>query len=484
MGFSNGFGNKAGKNTANALFNLLGIDFSDRKRVDLEVRKHEAASEKIKIQQKEMLNLIDAAVLDNVDSVATISFSNDPETLCDQISELVVQLETNGWGDTSDGEAGKENKVRNKYTDAVLSKVKAGVKKLERIDPTNPYIDDFQTAMRKSRWRKFFGKYKTWLIFFGVLLMICFMGLIVDTEFRKAVLPILIPLCVAIIAFVVWIKIKRNKARKLRAEARSAMLNNTKAQPAQTMNEIPQMMNFSGTESPKRRNTVPETTSNIEDHIKKIEEKYYILWGKYGHLNEIMNRGFAACKINKQSDILIVGFNPSYPPNSPRGNHFYPFPDTKTGFWGRVNDMLIADKINLKPRATYIDMFAFRESDQNVALNQIVCNNETFDYVVEQVTLIQECIENVIKPRFIVIKNKAAWAFWGKEIQFTWMGYDFKHIEDTPYGELCVIEGFRNDNDRINKHLTSSALSGTYVLFTTHTAQSYPTPSFIEQYID
>ena len=124
MGFSNGFGNKAGKNTANALFNFLGIDFSDRKRVDLEVRKHETASEKVKIQQKEMLNLIDAAVLDNVDSVATISFSNDPETLCDQISELVVQLEVNGWGDTSDNETGKENKVRNKYTDAVLSKVK------------------------------------------------------------------------------------------------------------------------------------------------------------------------------------------------------------------------------------------------------------------------------------------------------------------------------------------------------------------------
>lgn len=317
----------------------------------------------------------------------------------------------------------------------------------------------------------------------GIFTIFPIIGLIVDAEFRKDVLPILIPLCVAIIAFVIWMKIKRNKARKLRAEARCALMNNDKAQPSQTITEAPQVMNFAASESPKQRNTVPETTSNIEDRIKKIEEKYYILWGKYGHLNEIMNRGFAACKINRQSDILIVGFNPSYPPNSPKGNHFYPFPDSMNGFWGRVNGMLVSDNVNLKPRAAYLDMFAFRETDQNTGLNQIVCNSESFDYVVDQVSLIQDCIENIIKPRFIIIKNKAAWAFWGKEIQYTWMGYDFKHIEDTPYGELCVIEGFRNDNDRINKHLTSTALLGTYVLFTTHTAQVYPTPSFIEKYI-
>ena len=127
MGFKQGFGDKAGKNTANALFNLFGIDFSDRRRVSVDIsesRKVKAQAQadlieaRAAVARKNQLNAIDKAVLDNIDKVIAVQFSNDPQELCSTLQDLTVQLEANTWHTEDDDEA----KIRNKFTSAVLSK--------------------------------------------------------------------------------------------------------------------------------------------------------------------------------------------------------------------------------------------------------------------------------------------------------------------------------------------------------------------------
>ena len=121
MGFKHGFGDRAGRNTANALFNLLGIDFSDRRRISIDnSRKVKAEARanldytRAEIEHQNQLNSLDAAVLDNVDKVVALSFSMEPSKLCSELCMLKVQLETNSWGAVIDD----EQKIRNKYTNA------------------------------------------------------------------------------------------------------------------------------------------------------------------------------------------------------------------------------------------------------------------------------------------------------------------------------------------------------------------------------
>lgn len=472
MGFKQGFGDKAGKNTANALFNLFGIDFSDRRRVSVDIsesRKVKAQAQadlieaRAAVARKNQLNAIDKAVLDNIDKVIAVQFSNDPQELCSTLQDLTVQLEANTWHTEDDDEA----KIRNKFTSAVLSKLKMGVRVLESIDPYNPQIDYFSAIIRKANRRKVWSKLWIALVFvvvFGT------MGIWAVAEENPGFMPkfwlILGFVVVAIIAILVGVSIHRAKVKKNRILAYQAQKGTpqvSEAAPAPVVDV-------------EKEEVKPAKPS--VDPIAELKSRYDALWGKYSGVNEIMGRGYSAEMTISQKDILIIGFNPSFD-NKP-GNVLYPLPPETKGYWGSVNKMLLSATTNLRSNAEYIDLFAFRETHQPVGTKEVIQNSALFPYVVEQVSLTQEIIENTIKPKVIVIKNKEAWAFFGKMPQFTWMGYNFEHIDDTPHGELCRIRGFRPDKDRINPHIVKSSIDGAYVLFTTHTAvDTYPTPEYL-----
>ena len=478
MGFGKSFGNKAGKNTANALFNMLGIDFSDRKRIsiDREESRRIKAEAEAEIARKNELNLIDQAVLGNVDMVIDTHFSNDPEALCSEINDLIVQLEANGWGSVTND----EKKIRNKYTDAVFSKIKSGVRLLERKDPLNPEIDYFNSVIRKARRRKFFGKNLVFVILF-ILLLPVILFVVGDLSRWKfeTVVTVIIIIIALYIALKIALAVIRNNKRKERLEAyqqrESGAGQTVVAKPSQKQGNVSVSKEIA-TESPK----VHTSQDNKEIAIDALRKKYDMLWSKYSGKSPIIDRGYSACITVSQRDILIIGFNPSE--GSITGSFLYPLPSENKGYWKDVNSMLVSPGLNLSSNAAYIDLFAFKESDQNTGIKNIIQNPLLFSYVVDQVSLTQELIENIIRPKIIIVKNKAAWAFLGKEVQFTWMGYDFEHIVDTPHGELCRIVGFRKEKDRINSSIKKSAIDGAYVLFTTHTAvDSYPTPEFLQQ---
>lgn len=192
-----------------------------------------------------------------------------------------------------------------------------------------------------------------------------------------------------------------------------------------------------------------------------------------------MGRGFAACYAEKQKDILIIGFNPHA--GITESNNIYLFPFSLYGYWGYVTKMIVSSGLNLMRNSQYLDLFAFRESNQEIAIKEVIQNPTLFPYVVEQVSLTQEFIETIVKPRVIVIKDKASWAFFGKLPQFTWMGYSFEPYLNTPYGEICKITGFSAKRDRVNKQFENTNIEGTYVLFLETTEDgAIPTPEFLE----
>ena len=131
--FSRGFWKRAGQNTADRLSNAVFGDkwarpykrVTDEARADAIRARAEAAERKAEAKAYEMetraeiaernqLNAIDAAVLQNVDKVIAMPFSENVNELVNQLNGLVTQLSINSFKKNTE-----EEKIRAKYTEAV-----------------------------------------------------------------------------------------------------------------------------------------------------------------------------------------------------------------------------------------------------------------------------------------------------------------------------------------------------------------------------
>lgn len=147
--------------------------------------------------------------------------------------------------------------------------------------------------------------------------------------------------------------------------------------------------------------------------------------------SEIINRGFVCSKI-KKAEVLFVGVNPSYISKSesyqydiekavkeyPR--HYSKFPK-------------LIEKTSFQNNWTYIDLFQFRETNQNMMLN-FIKNDPQF--LVSQLRLSHKIICE-INPKLIIVCNSRASDFFGfnkikdnNGWQNVWFGYDFKFDEN------------------------------------------------------
>ena len=139
--------------------------------------------------------------------------------------------------------------------------------------------------------------------------------------------------------------------------------------------------------------------------------------------------------------------------------------------------MLIDEQngINLMDRFDYLDMFHYKYKEQTVLKQKILKRAEGISFIADELNLTQHIIENVIKPKLILVMNKETHAYWGKlkENGLVWMGYDFEKIRDYGCGELSKITGLQDSNERIAPEITNenSSLKGTYVLFSKHINQ-------------
>ena len=201
---------------------------------------------------------------------------------------------------------------------------------------------------------------------------------------------------------------------------------------------------------------------------------------------QVKERGYGVNKEITAKDILIIGMNPAYHENeqgSQLWDYNFALQNNTDSYFSLIRKMLKNETIDLCPQATISDLFYFRETDQNFLQKHLL---NCIPFVVDQVNLTMHIIEDIVRPKLIIVKNKEAAAYYGKLYQekgLVWMGYQFQHIIDTPCGELCRIVGLIDSNQRIAPEFKQTNVRGTYVLFTKHLqymkSEDRPTPQFL-----
>jgi hypothetical protein len=219
------------------------------------------------------------------------------------------------------------------------------------------------------------------------------------------------------------------------------------------------------------------------------------IWKK--HMNDLPDwvekRGYCYAVNTEQKDLLITGINPSCRKNEEKAldKPDYNFKEIvdddnlKDIYWRKMQKMVYEPSlgIDLRARAAYLDIFYFRTTEQKDIKDELIRFEETNDwrnFAIAQLTLTRDTIENVIKPKLIVVANKESYAYWGRLDKYVWLGYTFDEIKETDYGKLCKITGFNPSPERIASGLTDTQLKGALVLFSEFPPAGQPSAAFLQ----
>ena len=139
--------------------------YTERERVRAQIEK----------QEQDDLNILDGAVLKNVDIVLQTPIPQDEAGLLNLMSIWAAQLVNANWNFDN-----KEGKIRSQYPDAVLEKFNQCLILMKHVAPTSPMAKHFEKVFKKAKKRRFLAKHKStfiFTIFFGVLAFIIILGL-------------------------------------------------------------------------------------------------------------------------------------------------------------------------------------------------------------------------------------------------------------------------------------------------------------------
>lgn len=214
-----------------------------------------------------------------------------------------------------------------------------------------------------------------------------------------------------------------------------------------------------------------------------IELRLNEIWKdeRFKNLPQIVHeRGFLFAQNNSQKDILITGINPSFRESDSKDSRFFDFnlvlsESRWDNYWGPVKKMVYdkSENIDLREHCAYLDILYFREKNQLFLKKELLLSNEGLHFVAAQINLSQHIIEEIIKPKVIVVKNKESHAYWGKYSQkgIYWMGYKLEALKKLYCGDLYKIVGLHNSNERIATEISKTNLENTIVLFSHHINQ-------------
>ena len=218
---------------------------------------------------------------------------------------------------------------------------------------------------------------------------------------------------------------------------------------------------------------------------------------------DLLKRNYAAPKHLEQADLLIVGINPAYDGHDLAAPLQYAtvretldnphLSEREKGYWKHVWNVVPEA---YRERFTYVDLFALRETNQE-RLTQFRYPSELC-FLAKHLLLTQQLIENVIRPKLIVVTDKAAWAYWGFLPEYSWMGYDCKVLREIKKNVILTeVQGLREDEFAIQHAVTppeehyarKDALKGTRILFAPYQGDRCPrdqrlTPDEIQQILE
>ncbi|MCQ2606250.1 MAG: hypothetical protein MJ204_06915 [Bacteroidales bacterium] len=421
------FGNMLG----NAIANATGLDQSEHRTY------HSAASEKraeaaqtradaranidnarARSIRQGNLNAIDAAVIRNIDAVIEMEYSDSPQEIVRQISDLLVQVEVNSFKAST-----KEEKVRTKYSLAVLSKIRQGIQLLEHKDPNNPQLNYLTWHYLCAQWRKIFTFRSTWkdtaaenkdfsvFLIWGGMMSFCIIPLILLSVFegfdKEEIIILIISIVVGLFLLKFIIlgaalgihKLKRNIISK-------RLLTEQQYYKSQESNVIP------SAEPVVSKVEVPEPTkpSAPSYHIVDLNENDFLdealrnIWKTYRSKGNkaIMSRKPMFASEAILGSVLYIGINPSFNPiddkvmpqtNSSSALYYgssYRDPMAPSYF---KNLEYFADQCGLP--YTQINLLYARENDRGLLLQS------NPDFIREQLELTYKLI-GMIKPKVIL----------------------------------------------------------------------------------
>lgn len=195
---------------------------------------------------------------------------------------------------------------------------------------------------------------------------------------------------------------------------------------------------------------------------EKVENKLKEIWAKYkgkfesDEVSCLIDRSYVYATPEK-ANVLVTGINPSFLKSEQNKPNTYTFDTADHPHYTRIRN--VTDCCF----PAYLDLFYFRNTEQSV-IAKIIKEKNGVEFLADQLTVTKETIE-WIQPKIIVVLNKGAWTFYGKNPTSVWMGYKFQKEKDMAGGELHQIVGFRESNEIIAPEIKETNLVGTYVYF-------------------
>ncbi|WP_272960752.1 hypothetical protein [Barnesiella viscericola] len=355
---------------------------------------------------------LDAVVLKNIDSVANIHIPDNKEDLVTLLSELSVQVEANRWHGSGTDEA----KIRNKFCDALLSKYKQCVQKLQFIDNTEPQLFYFESILKKAKRDRLWKCYSGWsILLISFILIPLLAGVLAMGLIRELIFFILV-----IWLFFFTLKtIRYRRLKKLRTpKPIRKNETDTTSEVKQAQNNSMETASHTVTMEPKRQSVSDDISTTIDlNDYDRIEQRLNFIWNKYRHRvdDRILERRPIFSAEGEQESILFVGINPSYTPDddntmitSKKGtallyNSLYKRPGAPLYFKELEK---IADRVGYP--YTHINLLYARENNREALLNT------NSDFIREQLELTYDTIRRLSPVAIVFFSEYCYQLIFGK----------------------------------------------------------------------
>lgn len=185
-------------------------------------------------------------------------------------------------------------------------------------------------------------------------------------------------------------------------------------------------------------------------------------------INEIVARQYVHYILHHDYPVLICGLNPSYRKTEDHKSYSFDFNDEKIKvdrYFSKFHKFVKGTPTN------YIDLFTQKHTSQ-ADLYVFLENEQGVEFLNNQLLIAQNTIE-AVKPKLILLFNKKAGEFWGRDAKANddgtyykaWMGYTF---EPTSIEGAFKITGLLESENRINSELKESLLVGSVIYFSTY----------------
>ena len=445
--FAREFGKNTGKLVSNALYGdhwstpyrRVGSGSSaasaraERARIEAESRAETArieANARAAIEHQNQLNLLDSAVIENVDKLNGIQIPRDKNGILQLLSMLSGQMKSIKLEKDSD-----EADIRNKYLFALVEKYRQCVFELQCLDPYDAHIamygqilEERVSEIEYEKTKKVLKTIYKWMAIVAGVLLFLFIPMDGGNKDGSWNIPQYIIVLDVVVAAMLFISIPviaitaKVKSKKKKQE-RIAQYIVEKTAPAQSSaptsyepndsNKNPETKLESSLHATVNEKSSPafEVEDGLDNSIffdlninNRIGAALSHIWHKYQNSvdSEIISRRPIFAADGVQDSILFVGVNPSFDPED--DNRFLENDDQQSllygSFYGRKDSPVYFKRLEmfaaeLGKTYTHINLLYARENDRNKLLET------NPDFIREQLELTYETIVK-INPKAVV----------------------------------------------------------------------------------